>query len=53
MHSIESLLANTTTVAIYTAIATRETATITTMGSNDLVVGEDDLLGPSGQRYNW
>ena len=26
---------------------------ITTMGSNDLVVGEDHMLGPSCQRYNW
>ena len=23
------------------------------MGSNDLVVGEDHMLGPSCQRYNW
>ena len=27
--------------------------TVTTMGSNDLVVGEDHMLGPSCQRYNW
>ena len=26
---------------------------VTTMGSNDLVVGEDHMLGPSCQRYNW
>ena len=26
---------------------------VTTMGSNDLVVGEDHKLGPSCQRYNW
>ena len=26
---------------------------VTTMGSNDLVVGEDQMLGPSCQRYNW
>ena len=26
---------------------------ITTMGSNDLVVGEVHMLGPSCQRYNW
>ena len=25
----------------------------TTMESNDLVVGEDHMLGPSCQRYNW
>ena len=25
----------------------------TTMGSNDLVVGEDHVLGPRCQRYNW
>ena len=25
---------------------------VTTMGSNDLVVGEDHMLGPSCQRYN-
>ena len=24
-----------------------------TMGSNDLVVGEDHMLGPSCQRCNW
>ena len=23
------------------------------MGSNELVVGEDHMLGPSCQRYNW
>ena len=26
---------------------------VTTMGSNDLVVGEDHILGPSCQQYNW
>ena len=26
---------------------------VTTMGSNNLVVGEDHMLGPSCQRYNW
>ena len=26
---------------------------VTTMGSNDLVVGEDHVLEPSCQRYNW
>ena len=26
---------------------------VTTMGSSDLVIGEDDMLGPSCQRYNW
>ena len=26
---------------------------VTTMGSNDLVVGEDHMLGSSCQRYNW
>ena len=26
---------------------------VTTMGSNDIVVGEDHMLGPSCQRYNW
>ena len=26
---------------------------VTAMGSNDLVVGEGHLLGPSCQRYNW
>ena len=26
---------------------------VTTMGSNDLVVGEDHMMGPSCQRYNW
>ena len=26
---------------------------VTTMGSNDLVVGEVLMLGPSCQRYNW
>ena len=26
---------------------------VTTMGSNDLVVDEDHVLGPSCQRYNW
>ena len=26
---------------------------VTTMGSNDLVVGEDHMLGPSCQRHNW
>ena len=26
---------------------------VTTMGSNDLVVGEDHMLGPSCQWYNW
>ena len=26
---------------------------VTTMGSNDLVVGEVHMLGPSRQRYNW
>ena len=26
---------------------------VTTMVSNDLVVGEDHMLGPSFQRYNW
>ena len=26
---------------------------VTAMGSNDLVVGEDCMLGPSCQRYNW
>ena len=26
---------------------------VTTMGSNDLVVGEDNMMGPSCQRYNW
>ena len=26
---------------------------VTTMGSNDLVVGEDRMLGPSCQRYDW
>ena len=26
---------------------------VTTLGSNDLVVGEDHMLGPSCQRYNW
>ena len=26
---------------------------VTTMVSNDLVVGEDHMLGPSCQRYNW
>ena len=26
---------------------------VTTIGSNDLVVGEDHMLGPSCQRYNW
>ena len=26
---------------------------VTTMGSNDLVVGEDHMLGASCQRYNW
>ena len=28
-------------------------STVTTMGSNDLVVGEDHMLGQSCQRYNW
>ena len=23
------------------------------MGSNDLVVGQDHMMGPSCQRYNW
>ena len=27
--------------------------TVTTMASNDLVVGEDHMLGLSCQRYNW
>ena len=26
---------------------------VTSMGSNDWVVGEDHMLGPSCQRYNW
>ena len=26
---------------------------VTTMGSNDLVVGDFHVLGPSCQRYNW
>ena len=26
---------------------------VTTMGSSDLVVGEDHMLGPSCQQYNW
>ena len=26
---------------------------VTTMGSDDLAVGEDHLLGPSCQQYNW
>ena len=26
---------------------------ITAMGSNDLVVGEDNKLGPRCQRHNW
>ena len=26
---------------------------VTTMGSSNLVVGEDHMLGPSCQRYNW
>ena len=26
---------------------------VTTMGSNDLVIGEDHMLGPSCQRYDW
>ena len=26
---------------------------VTTMGSNDLVVGEVHMLGPKCQRYNW
>ena len=26
---------------------------VTTMGSNNLVVGEDYMLGPSCQRYDW
>ena len=26
---------------------------VTTMGSNDLFVCEDHMLGPSCQRYNW
>ena len=26
---------------------------VSTMGSNDLVVGEDYMLGPSCQRYDW
>ena len=26
---------------------------VTTMGSSDLVVGEDHMLGPICQRYNW
>ena len=26
---------------------------VTTMGSNDIVIGEDHLLGPSCQRYDW
>ena len=26
---------------------------VTTIGSNDLVVGEVHMLGPSCQRYNW
>ena len=26
---------------------------VTTMGPNDLVVGEDHMLGPSCLRYNW
>ena len=26
---------------------------VTTMGSNDLVVGTDHMLGPSCQQYNW
>ena len=26
---------------------------VTMMGSNDLVVGEDHMLGPSCQRHNW
>ena len=26
---------------------------VRTMGSNDLVIGEDHLLRPSCQRYNW
>ena len=26
---------------------------VATIGSNDLVVGEDHLVGPSCQRYNW
>ena len=26
---------------------------VTTMGSNDLVVGEDHMFGPSCQRYSW
>ena len=26
---------------------------VTTMGSNDLLEGEDYMLGPSYQRYNW
>ena len=30
---------------------TQRTATM--MGSNDLVISEDDLVGPSCQRYNW
>ena len=32
---------------------TQPVTMMTTMGSNDLVVGEDQLLGPSCQRYNW
>ena len=26
---------------------------ITTIGSNEFVVGEDHILGPSSQRYDW
>ena len=26
---------------------------VATMGSNDLVIGEDHIFGPSCQRYNW
>ena len=26
---------------------------VTSMGSNDLVEGEDHMLGPSFQRYKW
>ena len=35
----------------YTMKPTRRA--VTTMGSNDLVVGEVHMLGPSCQRYNW
>ena len=34
-------------------ITRRQRRAVTTMGSNDLVVGEDHMLGLSCQRYNW